>query len=196
MKFATKKKTWRLKQQTNKYRQSNNVQQANYNSEVQRQLQDEIAKPTWDPALTFESFSDILQKAADKCLTKIPVSMKKHYLTEKTWQLIEEKQTALEKSLKKEIRKHARIDKEKSLGQELEEIDRDGYKWDGLKKTRKTFQSKREKYRDKDGNLIKEKDFAEAAAKYFAEEQWAQPQNNNLDHSKENRFLIEGESNI
>ena len=64
--------------------------------------------------------------------------MKKHYLTENTWQLIEEKQTALEngdfekaKSLKKEIRKHARIDKEKSLVQELEEIDRDGYKWDG-----------------------------------------------------------------
>ena len=138
VKFATKKKAWRLKQQTNKYRQPKNVQQASYNSEVQRQLQDEIAKPTWDPALAFESFSGISQKAADKCLTKIPVSMKKHYLTEKTWQLIEEKQTALEngdfekaKSLKKEIRKHARIDKEKSLVQELEEIDRDGYKWDG-----------------------------------------------------------------
>ena len=53
------------------------------------------------------------------------------------------------------------------------------------KKTRKTFQPKRIKDRDKDGNLIKEKDFAEAAAKYFAEVQWAQPQNDNLDHSNE-----------
>ena len=52
-----------------------------------------------------------------------------------------EEQTALENgdlekatSLKQEIRKHARKDKKQSLLHELEEIDRDGYKWDGFKK--------------------------------------------------------------
>ena len=68
------------------------------------------------------------------------------------------------------------------------------YKWDGLKKARKTFQPKRYKFKNKHGELIKEKDFPSTAAEFFAEVQWAQPQENDLDPAKEATSLIEGTS--
>ena len=72
---------------------------------------------------------------------------------------------------------------------ELEEITRDGYKWDGLKKARKTVQPKRYKFKNKHGELIKEKDFPSTAAEFFAKVQWAQPQENDLDQKKRQLHL-------
>ena len=127
-------------------------------------------------------------------------TQKKSYLT---WRLIEQKQEAiansnfdLSKQLTREIRNQARKDKERSLLDELEEVSREGYKWEGLQKTRKTFNPKRLKFRDRAGTFVKEKDFPEAAAEYFAEVQGAEPLDNDLIHEKENTPLIEGHSNM
>ena len=49
---------------------------------------------------------------------------------------------------------------------QLEELDAQGYKWDGLKAARKTFQPKRTKFKNRNNELIKEADFANEAAKY------------------------------
>ena len=42
----------------------------------------------------------------------------------------------------------------------------------------------RYKFRNKRGHLISEQDFAETAAEYFADVQWASPEDNQLDPQK------------
>ena len=79
---------------------------------------------------------------------------------------------------------------------ELEQIDKDGYKWEGLKHMRKTFQPKRTKFRNKQGQPIHEKDFAKAAASYLAEEQWSKPPDNPENDSYNQTPLIEGNSTM
>ena len=74
----------------------------------------------------------------------------------------------------------------------MERIDRDGYQWEGLKKSRKSFQPNRYKFRNKRGHLISEQDFAETAAEYFADVQWASPEDNQLDPQKEHSPFLEG----
>ena len=72
----------------------------------------------------------------------------------------------------------------------------EGYQWDGLKRVRKPFQPKRYKFKNKHGDPINEKDFSETAADYFADVQWAAPQDNYLDPDKENSPLIDGNSSM
>ena len=82
-------------------------------------------------------------------LLQISQRQKKHYLSEETWQKIEEKEIAisagngnLAKQLAIDIRKLARRDKERALLNEVERIDRDGYqlnKSECLKKVENLF---------------------------------------------------------
>ena len=72
----------------------------------------------------------------------------------------------------------------------------EGYQWDGLKRVRKPFQPKRYKFKNKHGEPINEKEFSETAADYFADVQWAAPQDNYLDADKENSPLIDGNSSM
>ena len=94
----------------------------------------------------FENLAGILMETACASLPQIPPRQKKHYLSEETWQKIEEKEIAISgdwnvaKQLVIDIRKLAPRDKERALLNELERIDRDGYQWEGLKKCRKYFQ--------------------------------------------------------
>ena len=87
-------------------------------------------------------------------------------------------------------------DKEKSLITELELMTQEGYQWNGLKRVRKLFQSKRYKFKNKHGDPINEKEFSETAADYFADVQWAAPQDNYLHPDKENSPLIDGNSSM
>ena len=100
------------------------------------------------------------------------------------------------KQLTRDIRKLARSDKEKKLITELELMTQEGYQWDGLKRVRKPFQPKRYKFKNKHGDPINEKEFSETAADYFADVQWAAPQDNYLDPDKENSPLIDGNSSM
>ena len=129
-------------------------------------------------------FAKIISMVAQEKLTEKTREMKKDYLSQHTWKLIQERQHALEteqwdvaKKLKNEIQSNARKDKETATLRELEEVDRDGYKWEGLKHMRKTFQLKRTRFKDKDGQIISESQVAEEAAKYLASEQWEHPSN-------------------
>ena len=68
--------------------------------------------------------------------------------------------------LDENIKRCAPQDKETATIKQLEEADAQGYKWEGLKATRKTFQPRRTKFRNQYGQIIKESDFAAEAAAY------------------------------
>ena len=185
------------------YRTPTQTQKHAYNLFVEQKIEEQRQLDNWNCTKAFDTLADILIESADKYFTRIPAEQKKPYLSETTWNLIEAKQKAIEENdfmkardLSKNIRLQGKKDKEWVLLQELEEITRDGYKWDGLKRARKTFQPKRYKFKNKHGELIKEKDFPSTAAEYFAEIQWAQPEENDLDPEKEATPLIEGTSNM
>ena len=81
-------------------------------------------------------------------------------------------------------------DKEKSLITELELMTQEGYQWNGLKRVRKLFQSKRYKFKNKHGDPINEKEFSETAADYFADVQWAAPQDTTFIQTKKTHLLL------
>ena len=144
-------------------------------------------------------FAQSLQLAAKHNLTKIPVTQKKDYISADTWKLIEEKEAAItagdyarSQTLSPIIKKMARKDRENMILEQLQAADAQGYKWDGLKAARKTFQPKRVKFRNAEGNLIKESDFAAEAARYLSEVQWAPPNHTDLNADYETQILYSG----
>ena len=177
------------------------VELQQYNAIVQKHIEMEKRNGMWTANSAFANLADVLISAGKATLHSKPKQQKKDYISLETWQKIEEKQQALQdgqfeyaKQLTRTIRSLARRDKEQATLQELEAIDRDGYKWDGLKRARKTFQPRRYKFKNKYGEYISEKAFPETAADYFAEVQWAAPVDSQLDQQKENTPLITGDS--
>ena len=76
------------------------------------------------------------------------------------------------KELNKEIKKAVKKDKTAAQMEQLEEIDEQGYKWTGVKNLKAKKTLKYTKFKDKSGNRIPIKQYAEKAAEYLAEEQW------------------------
>ena len=144
-------------------------------------------------------FTQSLQLAAKHTLTKIPPTQKKDYISADTWKLIEEKEAAIaagdyarSQALSPKIKRMARKDRENMSLEQLQAADAQGYKWEGLKAARKTFQPKRVKFRNAEGNLIKESDFASEAARYLSEVQWAPPNHAELNADYESQKLYNG----
>ncbi len=188
---------------TPKFRQPSDTEHQRYNLLVQQKIEHLKQNGSWNAIERFDSLAQILVETGKATLPTISPLQKKHYLSHGTWQKIEEKQSAINagqwnvaKQLTHDIRKLARFGKERALLQEFETINRDGYQWEGLKKARRSFQPRRFKFKNKNGELISEKDFAETAAECFAEVQWALPTDNNLDPHKEQSPLIVGQSTI
>ena len=74
----------------------------------------------------------------------------------------------------------------------LQAADAQGCKWDGLKAARKTFQPQQVKFRNAEGNLIKESDFVAEAARYLSEVQCAPPNHTDLNADYETQSLHSG----
>ena len=203
VRLAAKGKRKVTNNMTPKFRQPSDTEHQRYNLLVQQKIEHLKQNGSWNAIQGFDLLAQILVETGKATLPTISPLQKKHYLSHGTWQKIEEKQRAINagqwnvaKQLTHDIRKLARLDKERALLQEFETINRDGYQWEGLKKARRSFQPRRFKFKNKVGELISEKDFAETAAEYFAEVQWALPSNNNLDPHKEQSPLIVGQSTI
>ena len=54
----------------------------------------------------------------------------------------------------------------------LEEIDKQGYKWDGVKRLKSKYTPKFVKFKDKNGNRVSANLYHEKAAEYLATAQW------------------------
>ena len=91
--------------------------------------------------------------------------------------------------LNKDIKRYARQGRETATIRRLEEADAQGYKWEGLKAARKTFQPRRTKFKNKHGQIIKESDFADEAATYLETVQWAPPADDDLNLSYEDQYI-------
>ena len=125
----------------------------------------------------------MIHTAANETFTRVPPSQKKRYISEETWQLLQEKQAKNEnnqrneaQTLERQIRRQVRTDRRKHIKYQLEEIDAQGYKWNGLKRLRKKFVPRHSKFKDKDGNYITEENFVNAAAEYLCSVQWKKPE--------------------
>ena len=93
-----------------------------YNELVQQRILKAKRQGSWNVVEGFENLAGILMETACASLPQIPPRQKKHYLSEETWQKIEEKEIAINagnwnvaKQLTIDIRKLARCDKERAL---------------------------------------------------------------------------------
>ena len=139
--------TWFEKPTLHLARYGARAQKQWYNAAVQAWITAEKQRGSWTALQGFDTFADIVKETASTSLSAIHPSQRKSYLFAQTWQMIEEKQRAIQagdsdkaKQLTTGIQLQARKDKESELLQGLEAIDSNGYKREGLKKARKSFQ--------------------------------------------------------
>ena len=165
-----------------KYRPPNDELLKNYNLLVSTAFEHQQVLTAEDP---FETWASIFQDAAAKAFTEVPAKQRKPYISEETWQLLCNKQDKISHGLTHEadeiekiLRKHLRQDKTKFMIEQLETMDEQGYKWQGIKSLRKKFVRKHCKFKDSLGNYIPESSFPEKAAEYLAEVQWKPPDGN------------------
>ena len=100
------------------------------------------------------------------------------------WNLLQARQRALTqeqfnhaKDLTSNIKKAVREDKEKPLKEQLEEMEGNSCKWNGLKRLRARPRLKYTKFVDKYGKRIPRGEYHNKSAEYLAHEQWkSQPE--------------------
>ena len=162
------------------FRQPTDEQLEAFNRHVWREIEDKFTQLDGDP---FQIWASTLLSAAENTLTQIPPEQRKPYLSEETWNLLTMKQRLIAdgkydeaKAAEKEVRKHIKKEKKQFVRQKLEEIDRDGYKWQGIKKLKQTYLPKHTKYKDIHGLHISEANFPEKAAEYLSQIQWKPPE--------------------
>ena len=165
-----------------KYRSPIPEQLSTYNSTITKVFNENVHLHTGNP-LTF--LATCLKTAAAECLTPIPPSQQKPFITESTWNLLQQRQQAQEqgnailaRSLSHDIKKAVCKDKEEHLKAELEEIENHSYKWTGLKRMRARPNLKFTKFKDKYGNRIPSAQYPQRAAEYLAHEQWKNDSSN------------------
>jgi len=163
-------------EKTKRYRKPNEEDCESYNS----RLRELYKEHNWENQDTpIELFSNLIKQAAEDRLTEIPPNQKQPYISEKAWGLMEKRQKQLEENnwteareTNNEIKKQVKQDKIDYKLEQLEEIDKDGYKWDGLKQLKQKFTPKFTKFIDKDGKRIPPEQYAHKAAEYLENVQW------------------------
>ena len=175
-----------------KYRPPTQNQIHKYNMQVAELVQDRVPQATDDP---LKLWADILHEAANNAFTMFPPAQRKAYISAEAWDLLSKKRqhnhagsTETAKDLEKQLRKQIRQGQRKSMLQQLEEMDKQGYKWQGLKQMKKKFFPRHTKFKDKDGNPIPESSFPAAAAEYLSSVQWKKPE---TAHEQKNTSLSE-----
>ncbi len=184
MKIAKKKE--KENEQNLKYRKPNEQQEERFNI----CLAEKITNTNWkEQESIFKKWAEMILEAAEETLSKMPPNQKQPYISEESWNLLEQKWDANEKGnddevkrLDKIIRDKIRKEKQEYRLAQLEEIDEQGYKWDGIKLMKKKFSPKYCKFKDKDGKHVPVKEYADRAAEYLRDVQWkktesAPPQN-------------------
>ena len=103
----------------------------------------------------------------------IPAQQRKPYISEESWLLLCQKQTQLQngrlqeaKVTEKNLRKQIRRDKRHYIQSQLEEINKHGYKWSGIKRLKKKFVPNHTKFRNSQGQYVSEACFPEEASEY------------------------------
>ena len=198
MKLATKK---RFKIPTNiKYREPTSAQIEAYNESFRKIIEKQKLDGSWH---TQDKGNIIARSHTNRQATshKVPIIQKKNYLPDRTWQLILQKEKAIEDGslyllpqLNKGIKGYVRQDRETATIRQLEEANAQGYKWEGLKAACKTFQPRRTKFKNKHGQIIKESDFADETATHLETVQWAPPADDDLHLSYEDQYICFEES--
>ena len=169
-----------------KYRSPTVEQLTDYNERI-RNLQ-EVSQDQ-DSCTPMAKLGKHMHIAAEQAFTLIPKNQRQSYIyiyiSANTWNLLQAGQTALAqeqfnhaKDLTSKIKKAVREDKEKQLKEQLEEMEGNSCKWNGLKRLRARPRLKYTKFVDKYGKRIPRGEYHNKAAEYLAHEQWKGNQRN------------------
>ena len=168
--------------QSSKYRTPDDDQKKHYNERIMEyfmKAEGRVNERDGESEDPFIALAKTLLDAAHTALTPVPEQQKKPYISEQSWDLIQRKEEAIKngdtdeaKQLTKQVRQQVRKDKQQLIIEELEEVEREGYKWTGLKRLRKTYTPNFTRFKDKHGKLVTEKQYVEHAADYLEHEQW------------------------
>ena len=132
---------------------------------------------------TAGQFIEAIMTASSQNLTRKDPAIRKSYISERTWELIKQKQDAREKgdyaselSLRKEAKKTARQDKLAFDDKQFRELQGTKEGWGDLKFKWKPFVPNHSKLEDRHGKIVPYGQTANAIADYLANEQWAKPE--------------------
>jgi hypothetical protein len=129
-----------------------------------------------------DSLNKIILESVQGRLPQVDPKQKKSYISSTTWALLEQKWKAIEEGnheeanhLERSIKNEVKKDREEDLLAKLEEINAQGYKWDGLKKMWAKFTPAFTKFKDSNGKHVAHKDYPKKAAEYLHDVQWKPP---------------------
>lgn len=124
-------------------------------------------------------FSNAMHTAANAHFSKRRKKQNRHYLTEGTWRLIEQRQQARtrhdhdrEKTLNAEIKKQAQADKTAWKIQQLETLTDTRQAWKEIRTTKHNYSPNFYNMKDIRGNRVPMTQKVHALAEYLFEKQW------------------------
>ena len=164
-----------------RYHKPSPEQLSNYNDRIRTYAADDQQQEQQEINV-FDRLNSILLTSANESFDAKHPDMKKPYISQHTWNLLEQKWTAIERGdqdiadvISQEIKRQVQQDREHDLLEQLEEITAQGYKWHGLKKLRAKFSPSFTKFKDLEGNHVPFQDYASKAAEYLEQVQWKEP---------------------
>ncbi len=140
-------------------------------------------------------FSKAMKTAANAHFSKRREKQNRHYLTEGTWGLIEQRQQPrtrddhdMEKTLNAEIKKQAKADKTAWKIQQLETLTDTRQAWKQIRTTKKNYSPNFYNMKDIRGNRTSMTQKAHAIAEYLLGKQWGPKENPPHSTSQNSKF--------
>ena len=171
-----------------KFRQPTTQEWNNYNQQLKEQLGD-VIDPNRDLD-SWDNFAEIIFRTACNPLSQITPRQKRNYISRRTWNLIEQRQSAHEaenhqvvKELTRQIKKNARKDRKDTILNSLKELPDARETWQGVKDLKREPQPQFIRLRDLNGELVAPKDRAETIATYLEQKHWNNPSEHTMPRS-------------
>lgn len=163
------------------FRPPSQKQKEQYNAYVSKLLSEIPDAEKLDIDRRLNQFVQALLTSARKTLDAVSPKQKKQYISQYTWELIEQRQRAREsgdaeeeKNLTKLIKTAARKDKQNYVVQTLETRGSAREQWQGIKNLKTKFVPNYTKLKDMRGSRVPYGERAKATAEYLHEVQWKQ----------------------
>ena len=178
-----------------RYNKPNEEQQLEYNKYVADNL-------TEESKLDFDEMNKILKEAAEKYFTKVNPLIKKSYISQQTWELIQKRQRIHEgkeegnlKQCIKQVKKAVIADRSKYVIDKLQDTTKQKPNWKPIKELRINYTPNFTKINDQNGKRVPLPQRAKAVAEYLEQKHWKSKEvppnyNNEFIHNQTLQFKL------
>ena len=178
-----------------RYKKPSDEQQIEFNKYISANITEEIK-------FDFEQVNQVFTKAAENCFEKANPLIKKSYISQNTWELIQKRQRIHEgkekgdlKQCIKHVKKAVIADRTKFVIDKLQETTKEKPHWKPIKELRTNYTPNFTKVNDKNGKRVPIPQRATAVAEYLEQEHWKSkevPPNYNMDliHNQTLQFNV------